>query len=579
MTMQQTIPLNQLIQSKANVRSTGRHDSVADLAASIAAHGLRQNLNVLPTADGRYAVVAGGRRLRALKLLAKEKRLAKDAPVACLVLAASDDAAEISLVENTLRLAMHPDDQCEAFRALIEGKGMGLEDVAARFGVTPAVVQRRLKLAHVAPALRALYRKGEMTLDHMMALAISDDHAAQQQAWDNLPDWNRDAGLLRDALTGEAVPLTDKRARFVGVDAYVAAGGAVLRDLFDEEHEGYLPDRALVQRLADAKLAVAVEAVRAEGWQWAVGEITRDYAVTYGRVYPHSFAEDEDAPDLYAPEDMARAGARLTLGHDGTLRIERGLVRSGDDEAEEGAAEGTSRRGGGSTGSAADLPATMVRELTAHRTAALRIELARNPTVALAATVHALALSLLYPGSGLVPCLALRASSADLSRITEAPGDSPAHAAMEADGARWGDRLPGDPADLWGWCLAQPQDVLLDLLAYLTALSVNAVQEKEDRPGHARLADADRLAGSLNLDMRQWWTPSVDGFYRRLSKTALAEAMREAGKSGSTVVIATLKKDVAARHTAQVLDGSGWLPAPLRPAESTGAADGHAEAA
>jgi len=204
MTITQTIPLNQLVHSKANVRRSGRKTGLAELTASIAAHGLRQNLNVKPTTGGRYEVVAGARRLHALRLLAKEGRLATDEPIPCMLLAEGDDPTEISLVENAQREPMHPDDQCEAFRSLIDN-GAGIEDVAARFGITALVVRQRLKLANVSPRLRALYRKGDMTLDHMMALAISDDHSAQEQAWQNLPDWNRSPYLLKDALTHEAV--------------------------------------------------------------------------------------------------------------------------------------------------------------------------------------------------------------------------------------------------------------------------------------------------------------------------------------------------------------------------------------
>jgi ParB family chromosome partitioning protein len=84
---------------------------------------------------------------------------------------------------------------------------------------------------------------------------------------------------------------------------------------------------------------------------------------------------------------------RLLLEHDGSLRIERGLIHPDDLKAVQ--AEGAAQP----VRDPAALPATMVAELTAHRTAALRIELARNPAMALAATVHALAVSLLYPAS------------------------------------------------------------------------------------------------------------------------------------------------------------------------------------
>jgi len=151
MTIEQIIPLNHLVYSKANVRRTGKNEGIGELAASIAAHGLRQNLNVKPSDDGEhFEVVAGGRRLRAMKQLVKDKKLKKDVPVNCLVLEEGEDPEEISLVENAMRTAMHPDDQFEAFRGLIEDKGLSIEEVAARFGVTPSVVKQRLKLANVS---------------------------------------------------------------------------------------------------------------------------------------------------------------------------------------------------------------------------------------------------------------------------------------------------------------------------------------------------------------------------------------------------------------------------------------------
>ncbi|MDE1148630.1 MAG: ParB/RepB/Spo0J family partition protein [Azospirillaceae bacterium] len=417
------IPLNDLVPSAANARRTGRMDGIKELAASIAAHGLRQNLNVRQAPSGRYEVVAGARRLAALKWLAKRKRLALDAPIPCHVLGDNDDPTEISLAENVMRNAMHPDDACRAFLELAEGKGMTIDDIAARFGTSPAIVRQRLKLARVSPALRARFRKGELTLAHMEALAISDDHAAQEQAWENLPDWNRSPHLLKQALTYEAVPLTDKLAVLVGVAAYEAAGGVIIRDLFDAEDEGYMADRALVLRLAAVAMADTVTAVQAEGWKWVIPEIEPDYSTRYSRVYPQADGEGM----AYAAEDKARAGARVRLEHDGSLRVERGLVHPDDASAD--------TKPAGARPANTDLPATLVAELTAHRTAALRLELARNPAVALAATVHALALPLCY-GQERGTCLAIRSQSANLARHAKAPGECPAHAAMEAEGER-----------------------------------------------------------------------------------------------------------------------------------------------
>jgi ParB family chromosome partitioning protein len=558
----QTIPLNQLILSASNVRLTGRTDGIASLAASIGAHGLRQNLNVLATKDPkRFAVVAGQRRLRALKTLAKQGKVAKNEPIPCMLLAEGEDAPEISLAENIQRVNMHPDDQCEAFRAMIEERGASIEDVAARFGVTATLVRQRLKLANVSPKLRVLYRKGEMTLAHMTALAISDDHAAQEQAWDNLPDWNRAPHLLRQALTHDMLAPTDKLARFVGIEAYVSAGGAIVRDLFDAEDQGYLSDAGLLQRLATEKMAQAIEGLQAEGWKWVKPELEYDHETHYRYVQPESDGEgDEDSEPAYSADAKAKAGARLYLRHDGQLGIERGLVHP-DDAVREPEAE--NEDGNTQQASGPALPARMVQELTAHRTAALRVELARNPAMALAASVHALALEILYR-EPFQSCLALKASSEPLERHTKAMGDSPAHEALAELGAAWGERLPEDAGSLFSWCIAQPQDVLLDLLAYLSALTVNAVELRS----HARGDDspADRLASALALDMRRWWTPTPEGFFERLPRAMLAEAVREAQVPPLGVSLTNVKKAEAARLAERALSGSGWLPQPLRPA-------------
>lgn len=139
---------------------------------------------------------------------------------------------------------------------------------------------------------------------------------------------------------------------------------------------------------------------------------------------------------------------------------------------------------------------------------------------------------------------------------------------MEDEGTRWGDHLPGDPTDLFRWCLDQSQDVLLDLLAFLAALSIDAVQVKGDSPGSSRLTHADALAQALNLDMRQWWTPTAEGFYRRLSRTQLTQAVQEAGVLAECGNLAAMKKDEAARRTAKALAPTGWMPQPLRSPEA-----------
>lgn len=547
MPIQHSIPLNRLVPSKVNVRRTGKAEGIAALAASIAAHGLRQNLNVRPGSDGaHFEVVAGGRRLRAMKQLAKTGQLAEDAPVSCLVLTESDNAAEISLAENAMREAMHPDDQFEAFRNLIETNGAAVEDVAARFGVTPAVVRQRLKLANVSPKLRALFRKGEMTLAHVMAFTISDDHAAQETVWDTARGWQRTPDSIREALTAERIGTDDRLARFVGVEGYLAAGGTVTRDLFAEKEEGYL-ERALVVRLAEAKLSEAAFAIRDEGWKWVRTELARDHSMAYGHL----------PPGRVSAKAKARAGVILRIGHDGKVKIERGLIDPADVKAEARAQRLAERAESCGRDASAGYAAALVADLTAHRTAALRLEITRRPDIALAITVHALASKLLFAGEA-ESCLDLHGKSEDLARHVRVTTDSPAHQAMEDEGRLWGDRLPGSAGDLMAWCLEQPQEVLIDLLAYLTALTVDAVQVRGRSVRHDH---ADRLAEAVALDMTRHWTPSAEGFFARLPKAALSQAVREAKVQAD---FGKTKKPEAAALAEKALRGSGWLPEVLR---------------
>lgn len=557
----QTIPLNKLVHSKANVRKTGADEGIGELAASIAAVGLRQNLNVRGADKGRFEVVAGGRRLRALKTLVKEGLLAKDAGIPCRVMAADEDPAEISLTENTQRLAMHPDDQFVAFQLLVVGSGKSIEDVAARFGVTPAVVERRLKLAKVSPKLRTAFRKGDLTLEQMMAFTVSDDHDLQEEVYQNLANWNRSARDIRAALTQEAVALTHALAKFVTAEVYVAAGGVIQRDLFDTANEGYMPDRVLVLQLAQAKLEAAAGTVKAEGWKWVKAEAERDYSVSYGRVYPtcdhQEDDEDDEAVAVFEAEDMANAGAIVRIGHDGELAVERGLVHPEDRASESGPKERKKAKEPG------DLPATLIRELSAHRTAGLQAAMAHHPDIALAATVTALALPMFYQThTGSCLDISLRQTRADT--MVAVPEECEAHAVMASERENWGERLPGNPSELLDWCVAQPQDILLQLLAFCAACSLNAVTE---RVVSTQMAQTGQLASLLGFDMAAQWKPTVEGFYGRLNKATMVAMVQEA-KAPLSIRLADVKKDTAARHVMEAMAETNWLPPILRASQN-----------
>ncbi|MBN9567034.1 MAG: ParB N-terminal domain-containing protein [Alphaproteobacteria bacterium] len=381
------IPFNKLVLSQSNVRRVKAGVSIEDLAASITRRGLIQSLSVFPVADaegnetGMFEVPAGGRRFRALELLVKQKRLAKIALVPCVVRERNGAilAEEVSLAENIERVTLHPLDQYRAFEDML-AKGMTEEEIAAAFFVSVNVVKQRLRLASVAPALLDVYAEDGMTLEQLMAFTVSQDHARQTQVWDAIKDaWSKEPYQIRRMLTETTVRAADKRSVFVGLDAYEAAGGIVLRDLFQSDDGGWLQDPALLDRLVADKLKAEAETVAAEGWKWIEVAVTfpyghdsglRELAGTvvdlsdeeraarealrseYDRL-ESEYSEADELPDEvdqrlgeieqaleaferrpvdYDPAEIAIAGVFVSIAADGSLSVDRGYVRP-DDEA------------------------------------------------------------------------------------------------------------------------------------------------------------------------------------------------------------------------------------------------------
>ena len=310
------IPFNKLVLSQSNVRRVKAGVSLEELAESIARRGLIQSLHVRPVLDadgaetGMFEVPAGGRRYRALELLAKQKRLARTTPVPCVVGDAASDILidEVSLVENIERAPLHPLDQFRAFQALRD-KGMTEEAIAAAFFVGVNVVKQRLRLAAAAPSLLEVYADDGMTLEQLMAFTVSEDHARQEQVWDAIRDsWQKEPWQIRRMLTETAVRASDKRALFVGLETYEAAGGIVLRDLFQSDDGGWLQDVGLLDRLVAEKLRVEADRISAEGWKWVEASLSIPYGVT------HAMREIVGTPlDMTDDEQATRSALQAEL--------------------------------------------------------------------------------------------------------------------------------------------------------------------------------------------------------------------------------------------------------------------------
>ena len=380
------IPFNKLVLSQSNVRRVKAGVSIEQMAESITRHGLIQSLHVRPVLDGdgnetgMFEVPAGGRRYRALELLVKQRRLVRSAPVPCVIGDASSDILidEVSLVENMERAPLHPLDQFRAFQAMRD-KGMTEEAIAAAFSISVTVVKQRLRLTTVSPALLEIYADEGMTLEQLMAFTVSSDHARQEQVWDAIKDsWQKEPYQIRRMLTETAVRASDKRAVFVGVDAYEAAGGIVLRDLFQSDDGGWLQDPGLLDSMVAEKLKTAADQVAEEGWKWIEVAVSVPYGHDHGlreisgvaldltdeeraarealrEEYDRIEAEYSEADELpdeidqrlgeieqsmeafenrpvsYDPAEIAIAGAFVSLDADGSLSIDRGYVRAEDE--------------------------------------------------------------------------------------------------------------------------------------------------------------------------------------------------------------------------------------------------------
>jgi ParB family chromosome partitioning protein len=617
------VKLNCLHPAPENVRRTGAEEALDELAASIEAHGLLQNLNVrrevgprgAPT--GRYFVVAGGRRLAALRRLAEAGRIGRTARIPCRVVE-DGDATEASLAENVVRVAMHPADQFDAF-ARLHAEGADAERIARRFGVSVLTVRQRLRLAAVAPSIMDAYRAGALTLDMVTAFAVTDDHEAQERVWRQTSGHGH-AGTIRRLLTEGRVPLTDRRVRLVGLANYEAAGGAVDRDLFDVEGGGgWIADPGLLDRLVDAKLAEAAEAVRAEGWRWVevVRDVPHDRLWRMRRLRPEAVplteeeealrealaeeydaivAEGGDEPEgeagerlaaieaelaaleagetRWTAEALAVAGAVVSLdGWGEGVRVERGLVRDEDTMPEEPANDDEGGELGddeaGEAGGADDaedrsptLPGTLRAELLAHRTAMLRATLAERPDLALRVMTHAMALAVVHrhPWGGVV-----RAPLPGTGLDAGAPGveASAAAAALSGGLGRWRDALPADPAALWSWLEAAEAGEVAALLAVCVAASADA-GAADWTAGEGASEPAARVAVLGGLDPAAWWTPTRPAYLDRVTKALITEAVREGAGEAAARGLTGAKKADMAEAAAGLLAGTRWVPSVLR---------------
>jgi ParB family transcriptional regulator, chromosome partitioning protein len=642
------IPFDQLVLSQSNVRRLKCGVSIGELADDIVHRTLLQSLNVRAVMDGdgketgKFEVPAGGRRFRALELLVTSKRMAKNQPVPCVV-REGGSAEEDSLVENTMRMPLHPLDQFRAFKALRDA-GTSEEEIAARFFAPVSIIKQRLRLASVSGTLLDVYGEDGMTLDQLMAFSVSSDHARQEHVWANSGlSQHIQPHAIRRMLTEDSVDVRDRRAIFVGIAAYESAGGYIMRDLFNRDDGGWMQDPALLDNLVNEKLRIAADDIAAEGWKWVeaaidlpyghehgarritgaseplteADEATRDTLIEEFDTLTEQYDGGDDLPEkvdvrlgeletaidafinrptLYDPAEMARAGVFITLDGNGKLRIDRGYVRPEDEPADDIVVQdGDEAKGDASPSQIATimiggqpvtpepgeeeddvirpLPDRLVSELTAERTLALRNALAQAPDTAFIALLHALCQSTFsaHSASGCVEIIAKHAYFGNA-----APGLRDHHCAKAIDERHdaWAALLPRDSHELWDVLARLELAEQMQLLAHCTSITVNALYEPTNRYNQGqvsahtvnkRIEFADHLARTIGHDMvADGWKPTVANYFGRVTKPRILEAVREARGEEMVGLIDHLKKGDMAKEAERLLDGTGWLPEPLR---------------
>jgi ParB family chromosome partitioning protein len=557
-----------------NVRVSGREEGLDELAASIASVGLLQPL-VVVRHEGLSYVADGNRRLAALKRLAATGTIPEDQEIDVVERDAAT-AREAGLAANLNQKPMHEADQAIAFADLARA-GAKPKDIAGKFGVAVAHVKRLLALGSVAPSVLDAWREGTIAIGQVQAFTIAPSMEEQERAFEKLSKAGRLWGnAIREELGADMS--TERLLKAVGVEAYRAAGGKVIEDLFGE-HDA-VTDRALLKRLADEMLTARRDALRAEGWGWV--ELESDLppharymwgAIQDTRLEPTEAqaarlreieaALDEDDGGLSDAEadalsaehraiegdllvkpgtgDRGRSGCIVSIGYDGELSVREFVLRPEDQAAEPVAMQGS-----------AAVPAEPeAKGLSSALVDRLSIQMTQAVQDAFASSGHA-AIAALLAG---VTC--------------GSPWQSPYR--MRCEG--FGSPAVGNEAfePLFNRFVVMP---LPDLLMAAGRILARGVDLRTRTPGSGATAGPpagspaiQALAGALDADVltaRLRDRFDAGGFFASAPKAVTLAAIEEACGAEAAARAGKLKKGELVNLAIATVVPTGWLPREIR---------------
>ncbi|EEV3821238.1 ParB/RepB/Spo0J family partition protein [Escherichia coli] len=616
-----SVPLASLIKSPLNVRTVPYSaESVSELAESIKGVGLLQNLVVHALPGDRHGVAAGGRRLAALNMLAERGIIPADWPVRVKIIP-QELATAASMTENGHRRDMHPAEQIAGFRAMAQ-EGKTPAQTGDLLGYSPRHVQRMLKLADLAPVILDALAEDRITTEHCQALALENDTARQvqvfeaacQSGWGGKPD----VRVIRNLITESEVAVAgNSKFRFVGADAF--SPDELRTDLFSDDGDGYVDRVALDAALLEKLQAVAEHLREAEGWEWCAGRMEpvgecREDAETY-RCLPEpeavlTEAEDERLNELmtrydalenqceesdlleaemklmrcmakvraWTPEIRAGSGVVVSWRY-GNVCVQRGVQLRSEDDATDDAdrTEHVQEKA-----SVEEISLPLLTKMSSERTLAVQAALMQQPDKSLTLLAWTLCLNVFGSGAYSKPAqISLECEHYPLTSDAPSGKEGAAFMAMMAEKARLAALLPeGWSRDMTTF-LSLSQEVLLSLLSFCTACSLNGVQTREC--GHTSRSPLDSLETAIGFHMRDWWQPTKANFFGHLKKPQIIAALNEAGLSGAARDAEKMKKGDAAEHAEFHMKDNRWVPgwmcAPRPQTDTTERTDNLADAA
>lgn len=622
--MIQSVKVKNLTLSKDNVRRSNRDAGIDTLAANIAAQGLLQNLIVTPLKKaGTFTVKAGGRRLRALQLLIQQGTLPADHAVPVLVLSDDDNSIEASLAENFQRVPMNPADECTAFNFLIQ-KGMTAEDVAKRQGVTTRFVEQRVRLAELAPPVFAALAAGEITLGVAQAYAVTTDVDRQTRVFAQMKTsyYGDNPDNIRRAILNGTVKANDAKARFVGREAYVAAGGRIEGDLFATEGDENWIDVDLIETLAASKLeAAAAELAKSEGLAFvtpiAATHVPYDLerqlheyhaparALTEdetARVEVLSAENDalidqleqelsdgsaeaeaanarieaiereletiEDARHEIDPALKAQIGTFVYIGGDGEPRVhtrlfsEKPVVDPNAAPKESDGAAGDGDVGEGEQGS--KLSATLIDELATQRRQILVAHVASDPGVALDLTIFLMAQNVVFEQAHIPNHSTLKSSAAGFPIFGFRDEGSMASQTIDDQRQKLDTSWAGLPTMTarFDAFRALDDEARGAWVAFSIARTLEPTLNVAE--GYRSNGFHDHLGRLLDIQVENWWRPTAENFFGRVKKTVMLDALEEIGGPILRGRYKDAKKGDLAGTCASLCNGQGIVEAEIR---------------